>query len=145
MSTGGSGAVVLDTMAVSALVNATRNLERAATYRSVIGAAPIVVSFMTVTELRYGALRARWGELRRRGLERDLAQFVIAEPDDPLMRVCAELRLTCERLGLGLGHKIHEADRWIAATALRLDVDLVSTDAVFRGVPGLTVRGPVSD
>lgn len=79
-------------MAVSALVNATRNPRRAATYRSVIGEAPIVVSFMTVTELRYGALRAGWGELRRRGLERDLAQFVIVQPDDPLKRVCAELR-----------------------------------------------------
>ena len=127
-------------MAVSALVNAARNPVLAARYRAVIGASPIVVSFVTVTELRYGALRAGWGELRRRGLERDLAQFVVVQPDDALMRLCAELRHTAERCGVGLGHKIHEADRWIAATALRLDIDLVSHDAVFRGMPGLTVR-----
>lgn len=47
-------AVVLDTMAVSALVNATRNPQRAVAYRRTIAAAPIVVSFVTVTELRYG-------------------------------------------------------------------------------------------
>lgn len=144
MSGGGAGAVVLDTMAVSALVNASRNPGLATSYRGVIAAAPIVVSFVTVTELRFGALRAGWGELRRRGLERDLAQFVIARPDDALMRICAELRLTAERAGLGLGNKIHEADRWVAATALRLDLDLVSTDAVFRGVPGLTLRAPAT-
>jgi tRNA(fMet)-specific endonuclease VapC len=98
------------------------------------------VSFATVTELRYGALRAGWGELRRRGLERDLAQFVIVQPDDQLMRTCAGLRASCERAGLGLGHKIHEADRWIAATALRLQIDLVSDDTVFAGIPDLNVR-----
>ena len=135
---------MLDTMAVSALVNASRNMVLAASYRGVIAGAPIVVSFVTVTELRFGALRAGWGELRRRGLERDLAQFVIVQPDDALMGICAELRLMAERAGLGLGNKIHEADRWVAATALRLDIDLVSTDAVFRGVPGLTLRVPAT-
>lgn len=56
------------------------------------------------------------------------------------MRVCAELRASRGRAGHGLGHKIHEADRWIAATALRLEIDLASDDAIFRDVPGLTVR-----
>jgi tRNA(fMet)-specific endonuclease VapC len=139
VSTGRRGAVVVDTMAISALANATRNPELAA-YRQAIAGDRIVVSFATVTELRYGALRAGWGELRRRGLERDLAQFVIAQPDDQLMRTCAELRVSSERAGHGLGHKIHEADRWIAATAIRLDIDLVSDDSVFRGIPGLPVR-----
>jgi hypothetical protein len=99
-----------------------------------------VVSFATVTELRYGALRAGWGELRRRGLERELARFVTVQPDDQLMRICAQLRASRERAGHPLGHRIHEADRWIAATALRLDIDLASDEQAFRGVPGLRVR-----
>jgi len=33
-----------------------------------------------VTDLRYGALKARSAELRRRGLERDLARLVIVRP-----------------------------------------------------------------
>jgi len=127
-------------MAVSALVNASRNADRAAAYRRVIADDPILVSFVTITELRYGALRAGWGELRRRGLERDLAQLVVVQPDDQLMRTCAELRDSCERAGHGLGHKIHEADRWIAATAIRLGVDLISDDTVFRNLPNLAIR-----
>jgi hypothetical protein len=43
-----------------------------------------------------------------------------------------------------LGQKVHEADRWIAATALRLDTDLISAHTVFQGVPGLSVRVPAS-
>lgn len=62
----------------------------AASYRSLIANCPVVVSFVTVTELRYGALKAGWGDLRRRGLERDLARLVTVQPDDELMQVCAE-------------------------------------------------------
>jgi predicted nucleic acid-binding protein len=57
-------------MAVPALVNAARNPTRATAYRRANADDPILVSFMTITELRFGALRAGWGELRRRGLER---------------------------------------------------------------------------
>ena len=65
----GRSAVVVDTMVVSALVNAHRNRAPAAAFRETIADRPIVVSFATVTEMRYGALKAGWGELRRRGLE----------------------------------------------------------------------------
>jgi tRNA(fMet)-specific endonuclease VapC len=92
-----------------------------------------------VTELRYGALKAGWGELRRRGLERDLARVAIVQPDDRLMQACAQLRVDCEQGGLALAQKVHEADRWIAATAMRLGVALVSDDAVFNNVPNLVV------
>lgn len=129
-------------MAVSALMNASRNPQRAAAYRRAINDDSVLVSFVTITELRFGALRAGWGELRRRGLERDLARLVVVQPDDQLMRTCAEIRASCQRAGHGLGHKIHEADRWIAATAVRLAVDLVSDDTVFRNLPDLAVRTP---
>jgi predicted nucleic acid-binding protein len=131
--------VVIDTMVVSALVNAARQPDSAAQYRSLIAARPALVSFATVTEMRYGVLKAGWGELRRRGLERDLARFIIVQPDDELMKACATLRAECEKAGHPLGQKIHEADRWIAATAIRLDVALVSDDTVFTEVPRLSV------
>lgn len=75
MSAARSRAVVVDTMVVSSLVNAARQPAPAARYRSLIAGRPIVISFTTVTELRYGALKAHWGELRRRGLERDLSRL----------------------------------------------------------------------
>ena len=132
--------VVVDTMVVSAMATARRDPVTAAGYRRLVAGRSVLVSFATVTELRYGALKAGWGELRRRGLERTVAPLVVVQPDDELMTVCAELRDRCERRGLALGQKIHEADRWIAATAVHLGLDLVSDDAVFRDVEGLTVR-----
>ena len=55
------------------------------------------------------------------------------------MSLCAKFRFECERHGHPLGQKIHEADRWIAATAIVGDLDLVSDDKVFRMAPGLSL------
>jgi len=57
---------------------------------------------------------------------------VVVQPDDELIRTCASLRARFERTGHPLGQKVHEADRWIAATAIRLGLELVSDDAVFK-------------
>ena len=89
--------------------------------------------------MRYGALKAGSGDLRRRGLERDLARLVIVQPDDELMQVCAELRSRSELAGHPLGQKVHEADRWIGAPAIALDTALISDDSIFHNVPGLAV------
>jgi predicted nucleic acid-binding protein len=131
--------VVVDTMVVSSLIGAGKRHEPAASYRSLIAGRRVVVSFATVTELRYGARKAGCGDLRRRGLERDLGLLTVVQPDDALMDICARLRADRERVGHPLGQKLHEADRWIAATAMRLEVELVSDDGVFSDVPGLVV------
>ena len=133
---------VLDTMAFSAVFHESRRPDVASPYRATIEGRAIVLSFASVTELRYGALKGGWGDLRLRALERDLASLVVVQPDERLMGMCAELRDRCERAGHPLGQKIHEADRWIATTALRLDVPLVSTDRVFQEVRGLKVLNP---
>ena len=92
-----------------------------------------------MTELLFGAVKADWGDLRLRALERELRVFIVVQPDDALMEQCARLRLACERQGHPLAQKIHEADRWIAATAVAGQLDLVSNDTVFTDTPGLTV------
>ncbi len=99
-------AVVIDTMVVSALINPDRRNPASSEYRGLIDGRMIVLSFVTVTELRYGALKAGWGELRRRGLERDFGRFTVVQPDDELMRICAMLRARCEQDGHGLGHRV---------------------------------------
>lgn len=129
-------------MVVSALANVDRDPAAAARCRATIGDRPVVVSFVTVTEMRFGAIKAGWGEVRQRGLERVLARLVVVQPDDELMRTCAELRADCVTRGHALGDKVHEADRWVAATAIALGVELVSRDDVFRNVTGLVVRAP---
>jgi hypothetical protein len=126
-------------MVVSSIVNAVRQPGPAADYRALIADRPTLISFATVTEMRYGALKAGWGEFRRRGLERDLARFAIIQPDDRLMHICARLRTSCERDGHALGQKVHESDRWIASSAIRLGIELVSDDSIFADVPDLIV------
>lgn len=134
----GQTPVVIDTMVLTALLD-SRPTSLGPEYRKLIGPAPTVVSFVTMAEIRYGALKAGWGYLRRRRLERDLTCFVAIKPDDHLIDICARLRHSCEVRGHPLGQKIHEADRWIAATALALEIRLVSDDGVFATVEGLRV------
>jgi predicted nucleic acid-binding protein len=99
------------------------------------------VSFGFVAELRYGALRAGWGDLRLRRLARSLSDLDVVQTEQRLIERCAELRAWASRAGHALGQKIHEADRWVAATALALDLELVAGDGIFEGVPGLDVLG----
>ncbi len=133
-------AVLIDTMVASSLANQERQPEVAGAYRFLVGRRTPMVSFVTVTELRYGAAKAQWGDRRRRDLERELADFPVVHPDDELMSICADLRAECERAGHPLAQKIHDSDRWVAATAIRLDAELISDDSVFEAVPGLYVR-----
>jgi tRNA(fMet)-specific endonuclease VapC len=105
VSEASSAVVVVDTMVMSALVNAARDPSLAGEYRLLVAGRSVLISFATVTELRYGALKAGWGELRLRALERDLSRIVVVQPDDHLMQVCASLRVECERFGLALGQK----------------------------------------
>ncbi|WP_412176937.1 type II toxin-antitoxin system VapC family toxin [Mycobacterium heckeshornense] len=65
--------MVIDTMVISWLFDDRPDpvVER---YRQVIGSRSVLLAFHSVMELRYGAMRAGWGELRRRRLERRIAE-----------------------------------------------------------------------
>lgn len=65
-----------------------------------------------------------------------LAAVEVVWPGPALVEEHAELRSRCVRAGHGLGQKAHEADRWIAATAIWLQVPLVTDDGIFFGVDG---------
>lgn len=95
----GQSPVVIDTMVLTALLD-FRPISLGPEYRQLIGPAPTVVSFVTMAEVRYGALKAGWGELRRRRLEGDLTRFVAIRPDDGLIDICARLRHSCESRAL---------------------------------------------
>ena len=128
--------VVVDTMVISWLLDERPN-PLADRYRELIGPAAVLLAFQTVAELRYGAIRAGWGELRWRRLERSIAEVTVVQPDDQMITTCAELRAQCQRIGHALADKLHDGDRWIAATALRLRCPLVSHDGLFAHTPAL--------
>ena len=43
----------------------------------------------------------------------------------------------CIQTSRPAGPPEHDADRWVAATAIRLGISLVSNDRIFEGTPGL--------
>jgi predicted nucleic acid-binding protein len=67
-----------------------------------------------------------------------LVVVVHSAPD--LVRIYAQLRADCVAAGHALGKRDHDADRWIAATALRLDIPLVSNDGISENAPGLRLE-----
>ena len=136
MSDARQAGVVVDTMVMSWIIEPERS-PLSGPYEQLIDGRPIAVAFQTVMELRFGALNAHWGDLRRRKLDRELTRYSLLQADDDTATVCAELRHRCVQVGHALGDKIHDGDRWIAATAIRLAIPLVSHDGVFSATPGL--------
>jgi predicted nucleic acid-binding protein len=136
MSQAARGPVVIDTGVFGArLTLRTRPL--ATLYEPLIEGRAALISFVTVAELRFGARLATWGPERRQSLERQLAQAETVWPGPGLTDTYAALRAWCVRNGHGLGQKDHEADRWVAATAIRLRIPLVAHDAIFASVKDL--------
>jgi predicted nucleic acid-binding protein len=97
----------------------------------------LVLAAQTVAELRYGARARSWGESRRTALEERIGRLRVAGVDNLLTTVYADLKDQCVRAGHALGQKLPDGDRWVAATAIRYGVPLVSHDGIFRGAPGL--------
>ncbi len=112
----------------------------AAPYEAIIAGCPAFISFQTAAELRFGAVLRGWGPTRMRALDARINQAVTIHSGPDLVEIYAKLRAACVRAGHALGQRDHDADRWIAATALRLGVPLVSNDGIFAGVPGLSLE-----
>lgn len=96
----------------------------------------LVISFQTQAELLRWALSAGWGDRRRQDLESRLQNYVIEHSSDALSLRWAEAMESGRRNG----RPISAADAWIAATALHLDVALITHNRNhFIGVDGLTI------
>jgi tRNA(fMet)-specific endonuclease VapC len=128
--------VVVDTGVFGAELS-PRGRPLANAYRPLLEGRPAVISFITVAELEYGAKRVGWGSdrLKRLNLETRRAQTVW--PGPVLVDTYVTMRTWCARTGHGLAGKDHEADRWVAATAIWLGIPLVAHDAIFKNVSGL--------
>jgi predicted nucleic acid-binding protein len=92
-----------------------------------------------VAELRYGAKLAGWGTARLVRLDHELSRADTVWPGPNLTETYATARAWCAKNGHGLGGKDHEADRWVAASAIWLGIPLVAHDAIFADVDGLTL------
>lgn len=138
MTVRGGASVVVDTGVFGAHLTPPGQ-KLAFAYRSMLANRSAIVSFMTDAELRFGAALAGWGPRRMRRLDAELGAVETIWPGPNLAAVYVSLRSWCVQTGHGLGQKEHEADRWIAATAVWLDVPLVAHDAIFEHVDRLTL------
>lgn len=128
--------VVVDTSVVSLLM---RSGSAAEYYQDSIAGMRAVISFQTLEEAWFGAIKAGWGEARRNGLARHLGRFEVVWPTPEMVRISAHLRTEREQAGRRLGI----ADAWVAAAAIMLRCPLVSHDGDFEDIPNLNlVRAP---
>jgi predicted nucleic acid-binding protein len=98
--------------------------EFAPRYIALVRGAELVISFMTLAEMRQGALDANWGPRKCDVLEAYLADFSVLHSDGLLCSMWAALRNESTRKG----RQMSSADGWIAATALILSAPLVTNN-----------------
>lgn len=126
-------ALVLDTDVVSYLY---KRDTRAELYQPHLNDPPFIISFMSLAELRRWTLERNWGERRRQELEEYLSRYFVIHSEDQMCDRWAEAVNTARLSGRPIG----ASDAWIAATALFLDVPLVTHNGRhYSGVAGLRV------
>lgn len=100
----------------------------------------LALSFMTVAELFQWAILRQWGDRRLAQLEQYLLNYLVIPSDQPLCREWANVR--SERQNVG--RPISPQDAWIAATALRHNLPLVTHNLKdFRDIPNLQLITPM--
>lgn len=112
---------VVDTDVASYIFNWHPSAQR---YVDALRGSELILSFMSVAEMRMGAISAGWGIRRRTLLEQFIERFGVVYADDNLCTSWAALRADARAAGRSLSPQ----DAWIAATALGLDAALASNN-----------------
>lgn len=113
--------IVVDTDVASYLFN-WHSLAQG--YANALRGSELVLSFMSVAELRMGAISAGWGARRRLLLEQFMRGFELFYADNDLCTVWARIRADAR----AAGRPMSPQDAWIAATALALDAPLATNN-----------------
>jgi tRNA(fMet)-specific endonuclease VapC len=126
-------AVLLDTDVFSFVF---KRDTRARLYEQYLLGAHPCLSFQSVAELRYWGNVRRWGEARRHSLDLCLGRYVVLPYDDAMSQQWADVTAARRRIG----KPISCGDAWIAATALRHGLPLVTHNASdYAELPGLQI------
>lgn len=93
-------------------------------YVELIRGSELIVSFMTLAEMRQGALAANWGNRKCAVLEAYLSDFSVLHSDNLLCSAGAAVRHESTEKG----RTMSPADAWIASTARVLSAPLVTNN-----------------
>ena len=113
--------IVVDTDVASYIFNWHSLAQR---YSDALRGSELILSFMSVAELRMGAISAGWGNRRLLLLERFMQGFELVYADNNLCTIWARIRADARAAGRALSPQ----DAWIAATALALDAPLATNN-----------------
>ncbi|MDO5504327.1 MAG: PIN domain-containing protein [Actinomycetia bacterium] len=128
--------VLVDTDVWSELfVRKRQPTPRAAEWRRLVLGRDVLISAQTEAEIRFGALKANWGEQRLAALESRFQRTPTIAVSSEVVKAFAELKNECLRIGHPLQAKHHTGDAWIAATARAHGLPLLAGDRLFSGVP----------
>jgi tRNA(fMet)-specific endonuclease VapC len=130
-------AVLLDTSVASLLHPAKRLLPLRRQYEPYIQGQLLAVSFQTVAELFHWAESRNWGPTQIGRLNQMLGELVVVPYDTPLAMAWAKTMLQASRQG----NRLEAGDGWIAATAVHMQLPLLTLDRDFARlhIPGLQV------
>ena len=128
--------IVVDTDVASYIFNWHSSARR---YVDALRGAELVLCFMSIAEMRMGAIAAGWGARRRALLEEFIRGFGAVYADDALCTSWATIRAGAR----ATGRSISPQDAWVAAAALGLDAPLATNNrSDFERIHGLQLLLP---
>ena len=104
-------------------------------YSQLIGHSDVGITYLAVSESRQGVVYGNWSASKIAALDSFLSRFFVLESNAEIANICGGLLGRCKQIGRSLSWP----DAWAAATALWLDVPLVTHDRDLEMVPGLQV------
>ena len=113
--------LLLDTDVTSFLLKGSQYAE---SYRPIVEGKRLALSFMSVAQLYKWTLKRNWGAKKIKELGAALRRYVIVPYDSELAWAWARVMATCEANGRTIG----TSDGWIAATAIRHSLRLLTNN-----------------
>ena len=128
--------ILIDTNIASFILKGSNYVEP---YEIILSGHELALSFMSVGELYQWAFVRKWGDRRIIQLEEYLSNYLIIPTDHLLCQEWAKLRAESQQIG----RAISSQDAWIAATAIRHNLELVTHNLKdFQGLPKLSLITP---
>lgn len=95
---------------------------RAALYEPHLQGNFLIISFMTLAELKLWTLKNDWGEKRKKNFAEFLKDYLIIYPDEKLCEIWAKIKTDAHKNG----NPVDTADAWVASVALLFDIPLIT-------------------